>query len=166
MSTRLCGLGYVIRQEPGPDRAVAGTTSAAAAEIAIPAIIAEAGGCGLVDQAAVGAHLRGLNRVLAVLDMSPDPSGSVDRDGPPPRPLQRFHWLHCRYPGWWEPTQQDPGDHHGTVRWRPHVRDQFAGRASGRPAARPGRKVVRTATGARLSGPVRPWGHCQASPAA
>ena len=38
------GLGYVIRQEPGPDRAVAGTTSASAAEIGIPAIIAEAGG--------------------------------------------------------------------------------------------------------------------------
>src|SRR5450432_2814546 len=30
------GLGYVIRQEPGPERAVAGTTSAAAAEIGIP----------------------------------------------------------------------------------------------------------------------------------
>ncbi len=47
------GLGYVIRQEPGPGRAVGGTTSAAAAEIGIPAIIAEAGGCGLVEQAAV-----------------------------------------------------------------------------------------------------------------
>jgi uncharacterized protein len=35
------GLGYVIRQEPGPDRAVGGTTSAAAAEAGIPAIIAE-----------------------------------------------------------------------------------------------------------------------------
>ena len=34
------GLGYVIRQEPGPERAVGGTTSAAAAEIGIPAIIA------------------------------------------------------------------------------------------------------------------------------
>jgi uncharacterized protein len=100
------GLGYVIRQEPGPDRAVAGTTSAAAAEIAIPAIIAEAGGCGLVDQAAVGAHVRGLNRVLALLGMSPDPAGPADRDGPPPRPLQRFHWLRCRHAGWWEPAEQ------------------------------------------------------------
>jgi uncharacterized protein len=100
------GLGYVIRQEPGPDRAVAGTTSAAAAEIGIPAIIAEAGGCGLVEQAAVGAHLRGLNRVLALLGMSPDPAGPADRDGPPPRPLQRFHWLRCGHPGWWEPAEQ------------------------------------------------------------
>jgi predicted deacylase len=45
------GLGYMIRQEPGPDRAVGGTTSAAAATLGIPAIIAEAGGCGLVEQA-------------------------------------------------------------------------------------------------------------------
>ena len=57
---RAYGLGYVIRQEPGPDRAVAGTSSAAAAEIGIPAIIAEAGGCGLVERAAVEAHVRGL----------------------------------------------------------------------------------------------------------
>ena len=63
------GLGYVIRQEPGPDRAVAGTSSAAAAEIGIPAIIAEAGGCGLVERPAVEAHVRGLNRVLALLGM-------------------------------------------------------------------------------------------------
>src|SRR5215467_10315876 len=47
------GLGYVIRQQPGPGRAVGGTTSTAAAEIGIPAIIAEAGGCGLVEPAAV-----------------------------------------------------------------------------------------------------------------
>ncbi|HEX4255186.1 MAG TPA: succinylglutamate desuccinylase/aspartoacylase family protein, partial [Streptosporangiaceae bacterium] len=56
------GLGYVIRQEPGPDRAVGGTTSAAAAGLGIPAIIAEAGQCGLVEPAAVAKHVRGLNR--------------------------------------------------------------------------------------------------------
>ncbi len=75
------GLGYVIRQEPGPDRAVAGTSSAAAAEIGIPAIIAEAGGCGLVERPAVEAHVRGLNRVLALLGMS---QGPFRDDGPPP----------------------------------------------------------------------------------
>jgi predicted deacylase len=99
------GLSYVIRQEPGPDRVVAGTTSAAAAGIGIPAIIAEAGGCGLVDQAAVGAHLRGLNRVLALLGMSPDPDGN----GPPPRSLRRFVWLRCLHEGWWEPAEQVGG---------------------------------------------------------
>ena len=64
------GLGYVIRQEPGPDRAVGGSTSAAAAAAGIPAIIAEAGGCGLVERAAVDAHVRGLDRVLAALGMT------------------------------------------------------------------------------------------------
>jgi uncharacterized protein len=103
------GLGYVVRQEPGPDRVVAGTTSAAAAEIGIPAIIAEAGGCGLVEQAAVDAHLRGLNRVLALLGMSPDPAGPPGRDGPPPRPLRRFRWLRCLHEGWWEPAEQAGG---------------------------------------------------------
>src|SRR6516165_2598366 len=67
------GLGYVVRQEPGPDRAVGGTTSTAAAEIGIPAIIAEAGGCGLVETAAVDAHVRGLDQVLAVLGMTDGP---------------------------------------------------------------------------------------------
>jgi uncharacterized protein len=104
------GLGYVIRQEPGPDRAVAGTSSAAAAEIGIPAIIAEAGGCGLVERPAVEAHVRGLNRVLALLGMSGS-SVSEGRAGPgddvpPPTYLQRFVWLYGRDEGWWEPTAQ------------------------------------------------------------
>jgi len=97
------GLGYVIRQEPGPDRAVAGTSSAAAAEIGIPAIIAEAGGCGLVERPAVEAHVRGLNRVLALLGMA---EGPFRDDGPPPTYLRRFMWLHGRDPGWWEPSAQ------------------------------------------------------------
>ncbi|MBV9094747.1 MAG: succinylglutamate desuccinylase/aspartoacylase family protein [Streptosporangiaceae bacterium] len=98
------GLGYVIRQEPGPDRAVAGTTSAAAAEIGIPAIIAEAGGCGLVRRAAVEAHVRGLTRVLALLGMSEGPAGP--QQDAPPAYLQRFLWLRSQDEGWWEPTAQ------------------------------------------------------------
>ena len=83
-----------------------GTTSAAAAEIGIPAIIAEAGGCGLVERAAVDAHLRGLNRVLALLGMSGDPAGPPDGNGPPPSYLRRFLWLRCQHEGWWEPSGQ------------------------------------------------------------
>jgi hypothetical protein len=98
------GLGYVIRQERGPDRAVAGTTSAAAAEIGIPAIIAEAGGCGLVERPAVDAHVRGLNRVLALLGMSPGPAGAPDER--PTTYLRRFLWLRCQDEGWWQPSAQ------------------------------------------------------------
>jgi uncharacterized protein len=109
------GLGYVIRQEPGPDRAVAGTTSAAAAQIGIPAIIAEAGGCGLVDAAAVELHVRGLDRVLALLGMTPPGDPGREPPGDPVVPVQtvqpagpvvlrRFLWLHSAHEGWWEPA--------------------------------------------------------------
>jgi uncharacterized protein len=95
------GLGYVIRQEAGPDRAVSGTSSGAAAQAGIPAITAEAGGCGLVERHAVDAHLRGLNAVLAHLGMTADvaPAGR-----PEPALLGRFLWLRCAQAGWWAPT--------------------------------------------------------------
>jgi len=99
------GLGYVIRQEPGPDRAVGGTTSTAAAGIGIPAIIAEAGGCGLVEPAAVAAHVRGLDRVLALLGMTSDPVPG----GEAPVDLGRFLWVQAASEGWWEPTVR-PGE--------------------------------------------------------
>src|SRR5499427_3166640 len=94
------GLGYVIRQQPDPGRAVGGTTSTAAAEIGIPAIIAEAGGCGLVEPAAVAAHVRGLDRLLALLGMTSDPAP----DGEAPVYLGRFLWLRAADDGWWEPA--------------------------------------------------------------
>jgi predicted deacylase len=101
------GLPYVIRQEPGPDRAVAGTTSAAAAEVGIPAIIAEAGGCGLVERRAIDMHVAGLDRVLAVLGMT---SAASDGAGAgEPAILGRFIWLRCAHPGWWQPAVE-PGE--------------------------------------------------------
>jgi predicted deacylase len=100
------GLGYVIRQEPGPDRAVGGTTSTAAAEIGVPAIIAEAGGCGLVETAAVDAHVRGLDQVLAVLGMT---DGPVAAPAVAPVRLGRFLWLRSVSEGWWEPAVR-PGE--------------------------------------------------------
>jgi predicted deacylase len=102
------GLGYVIRQEPGPDRAVGGTSSAAAASIGIPAIIAEAGGCGLVQQAAVDAHIRGLDRLLARLGMAPGAAESTAPERPPAH-LRRFLWLRSDDAGWWEPAVE-PGE--------------------------------------------------------
>src|SRR5499427_7616895 len=98
------GLGYVMRQEPGPDRAVGGTTSTAAAEIGIPAIIAEAGGCGLVEPAAVAAHVHGLDQVLAQLGMTNGPVAASA-----PVRLGRFLWLRSASEGWWEPAVR-PGE--------------------------------------------------------
>jgi uncharacterized protein len=98
------GLPYVIRQEPGPDRAVSGTTVGAAAQAGIPAVCAEAGGCGLVEADAVAAHVAGLDNVLRLLGMT---DGGPSR--PQPRYLNRFLWLRCRKAGWWEPVV-GPGD--------------------------------------------------------
>src|SRR5579862_7834460 len=100
------GLGYVIRQEPGPDRAVGGTTSAAAAALGIPAIIAESGECGLVQPEAVDRHVRGLDRALAHLGMTvPSEAGAGQPDaGSGPTYLRRFIWLRCDYEGWWKPV--------------------------------------------------------------
>ena len=107
------GLGYVIRQEPGPGRAVGGTTSAAAAQVGIPAITAEAGGCGLIEQTAVDLHLRGLDRVLAALgiDASPANGGASGSAGAPAAPtvLNQFIWLRSEADGWWQPAVS-PGD--------------------------------------------------------
>jgi uncharacterized protein len=102
------GLPYVLRQAPGPDRTVAGSTSAAAAEAGIPAIIAEAGGCGLVQEHAVAMHVAGLNRVLAALGMTDLPPAEA-ADVAPPAFLQGSIWPRCHQAGWWEPAVR-PGD--------------------------------------------------------
>jgi uncharacterized protein len=96
------GLPYVIRQDAGLDRAVSGTSSGAAAAAGIPAITAEAGGCGLVEEHAVRLHVAGLNRVLRFLGMTGDEPGDPT-PGEPTR-LGRFLWLRCREAGWWEPS--------------------------------------------------------------
>jgi predicted deacylase len=94
------GLPYVIRQPAGPDRTVPGTSSASAAAAGIPAITAEAGGCGLVEEQAVAMHVAGLDGVLAVLGMAGRPAE------PAPRPayLGRFLWPRCAAGGWWAPA--------------------------------------------------------------
>jgi predicted deacylase len=101
------GLPYVIRQEKGPDRAVSGTSSGAAAEAGIAAITAEAGGCGLVEEYAVALHVAGLNAVLSVLGMTDD--RVIREPARPPTNLGRFLWLRCRQAGWWQPVVA-PGD--------------------------------------------------------
>jgi uncharacterized protein len=96
------GLPYVIRQVPGPDRAVSGTSSGAAAAAGIAAITAEAGECGLVQEHAVAMHVAGLNGVLESLGMADAVPGDAAR--PEQTQLGRFLWLRCQDAGWWEPT--------------------------------------------------------------
>ena len=100
------GLPYVIRQAAGPGRAVTGTSSASAAAAGIPAITAEAGGCGLVEEHAVARHVAGLDGVLARLDMAPAGQPAGQPAEPPSRPtyLGRFIWPRCTKAGWWAPA--------------------------------------------------------------
>jgi len=101
-------LPYVIRQVAGPDRAVSGTSSGAAAAAGIPAITAEAGECGLVQEHAVAMHVAGLNGVLELLGMADEADGAAaaraQQTPPEQTELSRFLWLRCRDAGWWEPA--------------------------------------------------------------
>jgi uncharacterized protein len=97
------GLPYVIRQSAGPGRAVTGSSSGAAAEAGIPAITAEAGGCGLVEEHAVALHVAGLNGILEVLGMAAALPATADPAVPATR-LGQFLWLRCHDSGWWEPA--------------------------------------------------------------
>jgi predicted deacylase len=101
------GLGFVMRQEPGPDRAVGGTTSAAGAQIGVPAITAEAGGCGIVEEDMVALHVRGLGRVLTEMGIAGPGDNGVPAGAGEPGPaeyLGRFLWLRCAQEGWWAPS--------------------------------------------------------------
>ena len=99
------GFPYVvrIRREAAP---IGGTTADAAADAGIPAVIAEAGGCGLLEETAVRLHLDGLQRALAHLGMLP---GNSTRAPGAQQLVDRFLWLRSAKAGWWEPAVQ-PGD--------------------------------------------------------
>jgi predicted deacylase len=99
------GLPYIVREEPAPG-SLAGMTITAAAEIGVPAVIAEAGGRGILEEAAVRLLVDGVRNALRQLEMLP---GDPD---PPKRP-QRFVrgnvWLRAREGGWWD-AAVGPGD--------------------------------------------------------
>ena len=56
----------------------------------------------------MNAHVRGLDRVLALLGMTDDPAEGDGRVEPPTY-LRRFLWLRSQYEGWWEPAVR-PGE--------------------------------------------------------
>jgi uncharacterized protein len=94
------GLRYVVRSPRG-GAPISGTTSGAAAAVGVPAVIAEAGGCGLLEESAVDLHLAGIENAIRHLGMHPGAPAS-------PRTgmcsVDRFVWVRCRAEGWWEPS--------------------------------------------------------------
>lgn len=92
------GLPYVVR-ERRQDGGLSGMTSSAAAAAGIPAVIAEAGGCGQLEKGSVQLLADGVVNVLRHLEMLPG------EPMPPAKPMQqvdRFLWLRCASAGWWE----------------------------------------------------------------
>jgi predicted deacylase len=110
-------LPYVVRSSPA-EAPISGTTTGAAAAAGIPAVIAEVGGCGLLEEAAVQMHLDGLANALRHLGMllgEPTPPRAGMRS------VGRFVWLRSVDAGWWEPDvgagdEVRAGSSLGTVR--------------------------------------------------
>jgi predicted deacylase len=91
------GLPYVVREDPADG--LAGMTCSAAAQAGIPAIIAEAGGCGQLETVAVELLVAGTRNALRSLEMLPGP---VDPPRADMRQVGAFDWLRCRAAGFWE----------------------------------------------------------------
>lgn len=84
-----------------PTRRFGGTTSAAAARAGVPAVIAEAGGCGLLEEEAVRLLTDGIGEALRRLGMLP---GEPRPPREELRTVGRFVWLRATAEGWWEPA--------------------------------------------------------------
>jgi predicted deacylase len=111
------GLPYVVREQRRED-GLAGMTSSAAAAVGIPAVIAEAGGCGQLEESAVRMLTAGVRNVLKYLEMLP---GEPAPPHPQLRSVGSFLWLYARTGGWWEAaapagTEVSDGDVLGRVR--------------------------------------------------
>jgi predicted deacylase len=94
------GLPYVVRNRAA-GAPIGGTTSAAAAAAGVPAVTAEAGGCGLLEEEAVRLLTDGVGEALRVLGMLPGEPRPPREDQ---RAVGRFVWLRSTAAGWWEPA--------------------------------------------------------------
>jgi len=114
------GLGHVVRQTRAV-RTVAGSSCAAAADIGVPAIVAESGQNGLVEPAAVDRHVAGLTNVLRHLGvLAGQAVPGEELAGQRAVQHEGWHWLRTPVAGWWEPavavgTEVEAGALLGTV---------------------------------------------------
>ena len=92
------GLPYVIRQD-ARQQELGGMTADAAAAAGIPAIIAEAGGRGQLEESAVALLVAGVRNVLGQLEMLPGAPAPPRADM---RLVGRFVWLRSAQAGWWD----------------------------------------------------------------
>jgi predicted deacylase len=73
-----------------------GMLYAAAAERGVPALIAESGRCGLVEEDAIDRHVEGVRNIWRTLGVVVD---APPREVEPPRVLSRFEWLRSDHEG-------------------------------------------------------------------
>ncbi len=99
------GLPYVLTVnkpiQPAHRAGVAGSSSyVAAAERGVPAILAEAGGVGQLQEDAVELLVNGVLRVMAHLEMI----GKIDMSVPKPTMLTAFEWVYAKNAGMFYPS--------------------------------------------------------------
>jgi uncharacterized protein len=91
------GVRWATRAVPTGERP--GMLYAAAAERGVPAMIAESGRCGLVEEEAIQRHVDGVRNIWRTIGVLTDkPPTQVD----PPRVLNRFEWLRSDHQGIFE----------------------------------------------------------------
>jgi predicted deacylase len=95
------GIKNIVRQRQA-SLVVAGSTSATASAVGIPAIIAESGENGILDPVAVERHLIGVRNLATTLKILPGQAFVMSE-----RILyQGWNWLRAEKAGWWEPAQK------------------------------------------------------------
>ena len=114
---RVYGIKYVVRGR------VSGGTYSAAAQRKIPAILAEAGGQGLLQPEALAMHLRGLQNVLRHLKVV----AGVPEAVAPIALLAQLHWVTSAHTGLFYPDVV-PGDRVTQGQRVGEVRDYFGTR--------------------------------------
>ncbi|MBV9358495.1 MAG: succinylglutamate desuccinylase/aspartoacylase family protein [Chloroflexi bacterium] len=87
------GVRWALKGEVSGERP--GMLFAAAAERGVPAMIAESGRCGLLEEEAVARHVRGVQNILRRQGILAGAPAAVE----PPHMLSRFEWLRSEYEG-------------------------------------------------------------------
>lgn len=89
------GIPYILESS-----SIGGSTYATGAGLGIPSILAEAGGAGQLEEGAVQTHLTGLENILRLLDMVPDPLPKTTLNPI----LRQFVWNHAETSGLFYPS--------------------------------------------------------------
>ena len=92
------GLPYVVREKQQAG-SIGGMTISAAARAGVPAIIAEAGGRGQLEETAVQMLVTGVRNVLRHLELLP---GEPQTRPGGTRGVRSFVWVRSEHEGWWD----------------------------------------------------------------